>query len=72
VPVYTVVRFRNGDVNGDGTPTVSDVFYLINFLFAGGPPPIGPADANGDASVSVSDVFYLVNYLFAGGPAPVS
>ena len=28
-----------GDVNGDGVVDVSDVFYLINFLFAGGPPP---------------------------------
>jgi len=28
-----------GDVNGDGKIDVSDVFYMINFLFAGGPPP---------------------------------
>jgi hypothetical protein len=28
-----------GDVNGDGAVSVADVFYLINFLFAGGPPP---------------------------------
>jgi hypothetical protein len=28
-----------GDVNGDGSVTVVDVFYLINFLFAGGPAP---------------------------------
>jgi virginiamycin B lyase len=29
-----------GDVNGDGSVDVSDVFYVINFLFAGGPPPV--------------------------------
>jgi virginiamycin B lyase len=29
----------NGDVNGDGIIAVADVFYLINFLFAGGPVP---------------------------------
>jgi hypothetical protein len=28
-----------GDVNGDGVVDVSDVFYLINYLFAGGPAP---------------------------------
>jgi streptogramin lyase len=28
-----------GDANGDGTVDVLDVFYVINFLFAGGPPP---------------------------------
>ncbi len=28
-----------GDVNGDGLVNVADVFYTINFLFAGGPEP---------------------------------
>jgi hypothetical protein len=28
-----------GDVNADGTTDVADVFYLINYLFAGGPAP---------------------------------
>jgi hypothetical protein len=28
-----------GDVNGDGVVDISDVFYFINFLFAGGPAP---------------------------------
>jgi streptogramin lyase len=31
--------FVPGDVDGDGSATVADVFYLINFLFAGGPAP---------------------------------
>jgi hypothetical protein len=29
----------HGNVNGDGALDVVDVFYLINYLFAGGPPP---------------------------------
>ncbi len=58
-----------GDANGDGNVTVADVFYLINFLFSGGPNPVS-GDANGDGSVTVADVFYLINYLFSGGPAP--
>ena len=61
----------SGDVNGDGHIDVADVFYLINSLFAGGPPPIGWADVSGDVFVNVSDVFYLINFLFAGGPAPL-
>jgi len=28
-----------GDANGDGLVDVNDVFYLINYLFAGGPVP---------------------------------
>lgn len=59
-----------GDVNGDGTVAVADIFYLINTLFANGPAPIGSGDANGDGNVSVADIFYLINYLFANGPAP--
>jgi virginiamycin B lyase len=29
-----------GDLNDDGAVDVADVFYLINFLFAGGPAPV--------------------------------
>jgi hypothetical protein len=59
-----------GDANGDGNVDVGDIFYLINFLFAGGPIPLGRANVNGDASLDISDVFYLVNFLFAGGSPP--
>jgi hypothetical protein len=59
-----------GDANGDGFVTVGDVFYLINYLFAGGPLPLGRASVNGDAAIDVTDVFFLINYLFAGGPPP--
>ena len=62
-----------GDANGDGKVTVSDVVYLINYLFKGGPPPIPyeAGEANCDARVTVSDVVYLINYLFKGGPPPI-
>jgi hypothetical protein len=59
-----------GDANGDGNVDVADVFYVINFLFAGGSVPLGRANVNGVAGIDVSDVFYLVNFLFAGGQAP--
>ncbi len=60
-----------GDANGDGSYGVADIFYLINFFFADGPPPLGNADANGDNAVTVSDIFYMINNLFSGGPSPV-
>jgi hypothetical protein len=66
-----VERYASGDANGDGMLDVADVFYVINFLFAGGPSPVGEADANGDGTVDVADVFYIINNLFAGGPGPV-
>ena len=37
-----------GDVNGDGNVDIGDVFYLINYLFAGGPAPVCSGDVNGD------------------------
>ncbi|MFH0930987.1 MAG: FG-GAP-like repeat-containing protein [Candidatus Zixiibacteriota bacterium] len=61
------------DPNGDGTLTVSDVVYLINYLFRGGPAPdpMEAGDANCDGKVTVSDAVYLINYLFRGGPKPI-
>jgi hypothetical protein len=70
--VSTFNVYLRGDANNDGAVTVGDVFFLINYLFAGGPPPIvtGLADANHDAATDVADIFFLINYLYAGGPAP--
>ena len=63
-----------GDANSDSSATVSDVVYLINYLFKGGPAPdpIQKVDVNSDGKVTVSDVVYLINYLFKGGPSPCS
>ncbi len=68
----TEVPPQRGDVNCDGQRTVSDIIYLINYLFKGGPPPsfIETGDANCDGKVTVADVVYLINYLFKGGPPP--
>lgn len=67
-----------GDANGDAAIDISDAVFLIQFIFAGGPPPgdcrgytYGNGDANGDAAVDISDAVYLIQYIFAGGPAPV-
>jgi surface antigen len=67
------VTWIAGDVNEDGLVRVSDVVYLINYLFRNGPSPIPiyyAGDVNCSYSVSVSDAVYLVNYLFKGGPLP--
>ena len=61
-----------GDANGNGLLTVSDVVYIINFIFAGGPPPFPywGGDANCSGSINISDAVYIVSYIFSGGPAP--
>jgi streptogramin lyase len=35
-----VEMVTRGDANNDGIVDLSDVFYLIDYLFAGGPPPV--------------------------------
>jgi hypothetical protein len=71
---YPVIEYLRGDANMDKKTTVSDVIFLINYLFKGGPPPdpVYLGDVNCDGKVTVSDVVYLINYLFKGGPAPCS
>ncbi len=66
------VKYLRGNVNGDTSISVSDVVYLISYLFRGGPAPqyYDCGDVNCDGQVSVSDVVYLISYLFKSGPAP--
>jgi len=61
-----------GDCNGDSSVNVSDVVYLINYLYIGGPEPfpLPSGDVNCDSGINISDVVYLINYLFIGGPPP--
>lgn len=65
-----------GNVNCDPGLNIdlSDLIYLVDNLFLGGPAPIiaGWADMNCDSEVDLSDLIYLVNYLFLNGPAPCS
>jgi hypothetical protein len=59
-----------GDVNSDGNVSLTDIVYLIYYLFKGGPRPhpMWRADVNWDCKVSLGDVVYLINYLFKSGP----
>jgi hypothetical protein len=72
--VYPVIEYLRGDANMDKKTSVSDVVFLINYLFKGGtaPDPVYLGDVNCDGKTTVSDVVYLINYLFKGGPAPCS
>jgi hypothetical protein len=61
-----------GDANCDRVVSVTDIIYLINYLYKGGylPLPLQAGDVNCSSNVDVSDVIYLVNYQFKGGPPP--
>jgi sugar lactone lactonase YvrE len=61
-----------GDANGDAFVDISDVVYLIAYIFSGGsaPSPLLAGDANCDSAVDISDVVYLIAYIFSGGLPP--
>ncbi len=55
-------------------PNISDVTYLVDFLYRNGPLPscfdeadVWPSENFG---LNIEDVVYLVDYLFRGGPEP--
>ncbi|MFH1892715.1 MAG: M28 family peptidase [Candidatus Zixiibacteriota bacterium] len=63
-----------GDADGSSAVDIDDAVFLIQYIFAGGPPPdpIELGDADCSAAIDIDDVVYLINHIFAGGPAPCS
>lgn len=61
-----------GDADASGSVTVSDVVYLINFIFSGGtaPQPLASGDADCTGFITISDAVYLIAFIFSGGTAP--
>jgi len=57
----------NGDSNGDGQVTISDVTVLINYLLSGDSSSINRinVDINGDGNISISDVTLLINKILS-------
>lgn len=62
-----------GDANASGTVNLSDIIYVVNYVFKGGPTPnpFCQGDANASGGVNLSDLIYLVNYVFKGGALPL-
>ncbi len=71
--LFTTSAIR-GDADGNGSISVADAVYLVNYIFKGGPAPdpLGSGDANCDGTINVADAVYLINYIFKGGPEPCS
>ena len=62
-----------GDVDVNGSITLADVVYMVDFVFRSGDEP-GPCKANGDVDcngrIAPSDIIFLVNHVFRSGPVP--
>jgi len=73
---FPVLPYWPGDVTFDGELIdISDVVYLLNYIYKYGPAPSHPisADINNaipDRIIDIEDVMYLINYLYRFGPEP--
>lgn len=61
-----------GDANNDYRIDVTDVVFVINYLFIHGPAPCPyhSGDTNSDRIIDVRDIVCSINYLFCGFPFP--
>lgn len=76
-PIRGNVDYDPGDVID-----ISDLVYLTDYMFTGGPAPVCVEEANMDASccasppgeslsdIDIADLVYLVDYMFNMGPLP--
>ncbi len=63
-----------GDVDHDFEEVnISDLVYLVDYMFINGPePPImDQADMDASCQIDIADLVYLVDYMFDEGPAPL-
>ncbi|MCK4460339.1 MAG: hypothetical protein KAW46_00960, partial [candidate division Zixibacteria bacterium] len=74
-------RGIRGNVDGDPEETIdiSDLVYLVDYMFTGGPEPPcwreGDVDGSnygqsGPDDIDISDLVYLIDYMFTGGAGP--
>jgi len=69
----------NIDYNSGDDIDISDLVWLVDYMFSSGPPPPcwAEANVNGDgpddsSGIDISDLVYLVDYMFSGGNPPVA
>lgn len=69
----TIRSFTPGDVNNDGSVSVTDVGCVINYILEQVPSVFiaEAADLNNDGSISVTDVGIIINIILSDGAASV-
>lgn len=70
--VYSRLQYLCGDADASNLVNISDVVFLIGYIFTGAsqPSPLASGDADCSGTVVLTDAVYLVNFIFAGGPVP--
>jgi len=61
-----------GDCNVDQSFNISDIFFLINYIFFQGPAPLPvlSGDFNLDRKANIVDIQNMLNYIFKNCPGP--
>lgn len=69
-PAYAIPL--GGDPNYDGKVNLSDIIFIVNYVFKSGTAPKFPfmGNANEDCNTNIQDIIVLVNYVFKGGAEP--
>ncbi len=65
--------FVCGDADGSGVVNLIDIYYMINYLYLGGPEPVPPDAGNSDGNIetNILDIAHLITFLFNSGPPPI-
>lgn len=63
-----VEGFQRGDCNADGSRNISDMVYLVGYLFESDPSPecLDACDTNDDGSLGLADAVHGLNTIFMG------
>ncbi len=68
---------HRGDIDHQGgiSPIdISDLVFMVDYMFAGGSSPPcpdeGDIDGSGEPPINIADLVYIVDFMFAGGLAP--
>jgi hypothetical protein len=62
----------DADYNGDPVVDISDLVYLVDYMFTGGWPPkcFEEVDMDINLQLDIGDLVYLVDFMFSEGPPP--
>ena len=72
----TALQGMCGDASNDNIVNLSDILFLISYVYVQGPEPVNPflADCNCDGqegiNINLSDILYLISYIYIDPPGP--
>lgn len=69
---YDIYMRPMGDADGNHILNISDVTFMVAYIFGGGPAshPLAAMDADCNRVINISDAVRMILYIFGGGPAP--